>query len=69
MNPLLLFVLLIMSISLFAKPKNYGSAYVLEITSIYDADTFRVNIKDWPRLIGERIPIRVNGVDAPEIRG
>ena len=26
-------------------------------------------IKEWPAIIGERIPIRVNGVDAPEIRG
>lgn len=70
MKKLFLLVLLITSPFLFAKSsKNYGSALVAEVTSIYDADTFRVNIKDWPPLIGERIPIRVNGVDAPEIRG
>ena len=28
-----------------------------------------MNIKGWPAIIGERVPIRVNGVDAPEIRG
>lgn len=49
--------------------KNFGSVTVSEITSIYDADTFRVNIHSWPRIIGERIPIRVNGIDAPEMRG
>lgn len=46
----------------------YGNVFVNEITSIYDADTFRVNVAHWPALIGERIPVRVNGVDAPEIR-
>ena len=56
-------------LSFSAHAKNYGNVTVSEVTSIYDADTFRVNIKDWPPLIGEHVPIRVNGVDAPEIRG
>ncbi len=42
---------------------------VSEITSIYDADTFRVNIKGWPNIVGERVPVRVLGIDAPEIKG
>lgn len=42
---------------------------ITRITSIYDADTFRVNIADWPQIVGQRIPVRVNGIDAPEIRG
>ena len=49
--------------------KNYGTALVSEVTSIYDGDTFRVNIKDYPDLLGYRIGIRVNGVDTPEMRG
>ena len=49
--------------------KEYGSVTVLEVTSIYDADTFRVNIPGWPPIIGERVPIRLKGVDAPEING
>lgn len=40
-----------------------------EVTSIYDGDTFRVNIKSWPPVVGYRVPIRVNGIDTPEIRG
>lgn len=51
------------------KDRVFGDAVVSEVTSIYDADTFRVNIASWPSIVGERIPIRVNGVDAPEIRG
>jgi len=49
--------------------KTYSSVVVDEVTSIYDADTFRVNIKTWPDIIGQGISIRVQGIDAPEIRG
>lgn len=48
---------------------DYGEATVSDVTSIYDADTFRANIEGWPAIIGHRVPIRVNGVDAPELRG
>lgn len=48
--------------------KSYGTAFVSEVTSIYDGDTFRVNLKDYPEIIGERIGIRINGIDTPEMR-
>ncbi|WP_345985741.1 thermonuclease family protein [Sulfurimonas sp. HSL-1656] len=68
-----LFILaLLFSITLNAssiKDNNFGSVRVDEITSIYDGDTFRATIKAWPLLIGERIGIRINGVDTPEMRG
>lgn len=39
------------------------------IVSIYDADTFRVNLPcDYP-LVCHAFPIRTTGYDAPEIRG
>ena len=47
----------------------YGNVRVSGVVSVYDADTFRVNIEGWPDLIGKNIPVRVNGVDAPDIRG
>lgn len=47
---------------------TYGTAYASEITSIYDADTFRVNINGWSPVVGQNIPIRVYGIDTPEIR-
>lgn len=56
-------------LSFFAHAKDYGNVTVSEVTSIYDADTFRANIKGYPPIVGERMSIRVNGVDAPEIRG
>jgi endonuclease YncB( thermonuclease family) len=49
--------------------KNYGSALVSEVTSIYDGDTFRADLKGYPEIIGDRIGIRINGIDTPEMRG
>lgn len=71
MKKWLLLVALTLSTQSFAgiDDKNFGTLDVLEITSIYDGDTFRVNIANVHPLIGERMSIRVNGVDTPEIRG
>ncbi|MES1930037.1 nuclease [Salinisphaera dokdonensis CL-ES53] len=49
--------------------RDYGDAQVERVTSIYDGDTFRVDIAGWPRIIGERVPIRLRGADTPEMRG
>ena len=57
------------SIPTSAKDKNYGNAIVSEITSIYDGDTFRANIKGYTAIVGEHMSIRVNGIDTPELRG
>ena len=49
--------------------KEYGTLIVEQITSIYDGDTFRANLKGVPPIIGNRMSIRLSGVDTPEIRG
>lgn len=49
--------------------ENYGGVQINSVTSIYDADTFKVNIDHWPEVIGHRVPVRVAGIDAPELRG
>lgn len=64
---------IVMALSLAAVPStasadDYGSVTVDEVTSVYDGDTFRANIHDWPPLIGERIPIRIADINAPERR-
>ena len=51
------------------KNSTYGTLQVEQVTSIYDGDTFRANLKDVHPLIGKRIGIRVSGVDTPEMRG
>lgn len=72
MKKIFIILFLLFSTALCAEAlskKNYGSVIVLEVTSIYDGDTFRANIKDYPDLIGYRIGIRVNGIDTPEMKG
>lgn len=49
--------------------KTFGDVRVEEVTSIYDGDTFRVNIPSFPAIIGERMSIRLAQVDTPEIKG
>ena len=49
--------------------QSYGNVTVSEVTSIYDADTFRVDIRQWPAVVGSRIAVRVKGIDAPEMQG
>lgn len=52
-----------------AKTRTYGHVEVSEVVSIYDGDTFTVNIAGWPSVAGERISVRIAGIDTPEMRG
>ncbi|MBL7004959.1 MAG: thermonuclease family protein [Gammaproteobacteria bacterium] len=63
-----LLILLLLASNIQAAPQ-YGTVTVSKVISVYDGDTFRVNIDSLPPIVGKNIPIRVNGVDAPEIRG
>ena len=47
---------------------DYGSATVSQVTSIYDGDTITVTVDEWPAVIGERVKIRIAGIQAPERR-
>ena len=56
------------STTVSAKPKfgDYeGAIYVRN----YDGDTITFNLPNLHPIIGEKINIRVNGIDTPEIRG
>lgn len=39
------------------------------VRTIYDGDTFRVNIDGWPAVVGDSMPVRIKGIDTPELRG
>ena len=58
-----------MEVSNTFNKKGYGDATVSEVTSIDDATIFHVNIEGYPPIVGERIPVRLLGVDTPEIKG
>ena len=67
-KPSLLITLCLVIFSVQAAPE-YGTAIVSKVISVYDGDTFRVDIDSLPPIVGKNIPIRLNGVDTPEIRG
>ncbi|MEA2018876.1 MAG: thermonuclease family protein [Campylobacterota bacterium] len=54
--------------SIIQAKQTYNNIIIDEVTSIYDGDTFRVNINSYPNIIGKKMAIRVNGIDTPEIR-
>jgi len=52
-----------------AEQKTYGHVIVNRLVSVYDGDTFRVDIDSFPPIIGNNMPVRIYGIDTPEIRG
>lgn len=48
---------------------DYGRNYINSVVNVYDDDTFRPNISQWPANIGQNIGIRINRVESPEILG
>ncbi|CAA0082718.1 thermonuclease family protein [Zhongshania aliphaticivorans] len=48
---------------------EFGDARVAVVRTIYDGDTFRVNIAGWPAVVGDSMPVRIKGIDTPELRG
>jgi endonuclease YncB( thermonuclease family) len=65
-----IFLILLFSAPLYAgaDEETYGDVTVSEVVSIYDGDTFRCNIKDYPPIIGNHISVRIAGVDTPELK-
>jgi endonuclease YncB( thermonuclease family) len=62
-------VLILLFANLAQAAPQYDTVTVSKVISVYDGDTFRVNIDSLPPIVGKNIPIRVNGIDTPEIRG
>src|SRR5574343_2493 len=60
-------VCLLISSMIFAEDKTYGDVQISSVTSIYDGDTFKCTIKGYPIIIGERIGVRIYGIDCPEM--
>jgi micrococcal nuclease len=68
-----LLMFLIISFSIFTSPiiskekPNFGNIRVSKVLYVHDGDTFKVNIDEYPPIIGEKISIRVARIDTPEI--
>lgn len=50
----------------YAENENLNDPKV-EINYVYDGDTIFVNISNWPDIVGDKIGIRVRGIDCPEL--
>jgi len=40
-----------------------------EVVSVHDGDSSRASISSCPVIVGDTVPVRVPGLDTPEIRG
>jgi endonuclease YncB( thermonuclease family) len=49
--------------------KEKSTDLQVKVVSVYDGDTFKVDIDSFPEIIGDNMPIRICGIDTPEIRG
>lgn len=57
----------------YKKPKSkncgkYGDFCNVKVVGVYDGDTFYIDLPKEHSLFGERLGIRVRGIDTPEIR-
>jgi len=69
MNNLLLYVAAMIAAGSSAQTENYGSFDNVSYVRNYDGDTITVNIDGVHNIIGKEMPIRVLGIDTPEIAG
>ena len=65
-----LFLVYVLALSLHveAKPKVYDPIPVKNIRSVYDGDTFRVDLDCNVQILCENISVRVSGIDTPEMK-
>ena len=60
---------LIIVSTLILSATSYGDIENVQYVRNYDGDTVTFNLPGLHPIIGEKINIRVNGIDTPEIRG
>ena len=61
-------IIILCLLTIIIIPLRAQEAVVInEVINVYDGDTFRVNIDEFPPIIGENIAIRILGIDTPEI--
>ena len=53
----------------YSAEQTYGNVVITKVVSVYDGDTFTAAIATYPAIAGDKIDIRVSGIDTPEING
>jgi len=64
-----IFFFIFLPIASSAHAVEFGNYYGAEYVRNYDGDTATFNLPDLHPLIANKISIRINGIDTPEIRG
>ena len=52
--------------------KNHSDLFVIkpeQVVEVYDGDTFKIDLEGLAPIFGEKLSIRVKGIDTPEMRG
>ena len=65
----LIIIFLSVGTNSYSAPRTYGDLEEVSYIRNFDGDTITFNIPNLHPLIGDSMPIRVNGIDTPEIRG
>lgn len=60
-------ILFLFLVASFFGKQTYGTLSVKEVKRVHDGDTFIADVAGVHPLIGSEIPIRIKGIDAPEI--
>ena len=69
MKKLTFLILLFLLLPFYSFAKSFGDYEGAVYVRNYDGDTITFNLPGLHPIIGEKISIRVNGIDTPEIRG
>lgn len=60
-------------VSVSEKPaQNHSDLFVIkpeQVVEVYDGDTFKIDLQGLAPIFGEKLAIRVKGIDTPEMRG
>lgn len=69
MKTILIQMILVLMVTTISFAKDYGNLEDVSYVKNYDGDTITFNIPSLHPIIGDKISIRVNGIDTPEKRG
>ena len=69
MKKLTFLILAFLFLPSYSPAKSFGDYDGAVYVRNYDGDTVTFNLPNLHPIIGEKISIRVNGIDTPEIRG
>lgn len=65
----LILLIFLLAVAGCAANASYDMIHGVRAHSITDGDTFKVDVPGWHPAVGHALPVRVRGIDTPEIYG